>query len=397
MLAKGSLLRPANSEALWELANRATGVLGKVNESAQEPLEKKTPPSQTGPLLMKLCGLSQHTYKFYLKDGAGVELPSGTSRGHGRSREFNFEETKAWLRHCKALPRKPANVEAAVITTSNFKGGASKTSTTISIGQGLNLLHDLKVLFIDLDAQGSLTQLFGIIPDAHVTRDQTAEPLFEGEEEDLRYAVRETYWPGLDLVAAGPALYNAEFFLPSRTKDDPTFQFWEVLRRGLGPLRSQYDVILIDTPPSLSYTTINAMIAADGLIVPIVPEPLDFASSAQFWNLFADVSTALGAYGKEKQFEFIDILLSKVENSSVTVPVRGWLSESYGDFILPLEIPKTSVLSNSNAEFKSVYEVSEYAGSAQTFSRAREAYDALVDHVHAQIVELWQKRSGESE
>jgi chromosome partitioning protein len=395
MLVKGTMLRSANSQTLWDMANRAAEVLGKINSSAQEPLESKVPPSQTGPSLAKLCGLSPHTYKFYLKDGAGVDLPGGTSRGHGRSREFNFDETKEWLRHCKKLDRRPEGADAIVITTSNFKGGASKTSTTISIGQGLNLLYDFRVLLIDLDAQGSLTQLFGIIPDAHVSREQTAEPLFEGEEENLAYAVRKTYWPGIDLVAAGPALYNAEFFLPSRTKDDPSFQFWEVLRKGIEPLKPQYDVILVDTPPSLSYTTINAMIAADGLIVPIVPEPLDFASSAQFWNLFADVSTALGTYGKEKHYDFIDILLSKVENSSVTVPVRGWLSESYGDYVMPVEIPKTSVLSNSNAEFKSVYEVVEYAGNAQTFTRAREAYDGLVGHIQSQVVELWNLRMGD--
>ena len=57
-----------------------------------------------------------------------------------------------------------------------------------------------------------------------------------------------------------------------------------------------YDVIVIDTPPSLSYVTINALWAADGLVVPVPPSGLDFASSAQFWSLLSD----LGLTGQAK-------------------------------------------------------------------------------------------------
>jgi chromosome partitioning protein len=256
-------------------------------------------------------------------------------------------------------------------------------------------MFGLKVLVVDLDTQGSLTQLFGITPDAQVEREHTAEALFEGDESDLRYAVQATHWPDLDLVAAGPPLYNAEFFLPSKAKDDPTFPFWDVLRAGLEPLRDDYDVILIDTPPSLSYTTINALMAVDGLVVPIVPEPLDFASSVQFWNLLGDVVEALSTYGLNKDYKFLNIVLSRVDNNASTVPVRGWLSESYGNYVIPVEIPKTSVLGNANAELKSVYDVSEYAGSQATYARAREAYDQLAEYVHQEIQEIWAESAGE--
>ena len=379
-------LRPANGDTLKALAAQSANVLEKVRNSALQPEETKQPPVFSSTKLMQLCGIERSRYQYLLQQ---KRLPAGMSRGNGRSREFSLEETKAWVNFCREFVGRPDGTPGVVICATNFKGGATKTTTTISLAQGLNLLYGHRVLVVDLDTQGSLTQLFGIIPDAHVEREQTAEALFEGDESDLRYAVQSTYWPCLDLVAAGPALYNAEFFLPSKAKENPDFAFWDVLRSGLEPLRADYDVILIDTPPSLSYTTINALMAADGIVVPIVPDPLDFASSAQFWNLFDDIVNALSSYGLEKEYRFLNIVLSKVENSSSTVPVRGWLSESYGSYVIPVEIPKTSVLGNANAELKSVYDVSDYAGSASTYARAREAYDLLVDYVHGEIEEIW--------
>lgn len=379
-------LRPANGETLKQLARQSAAVLDGVRTSALEPEAAKSAPRFTSTKLMQLCGIDRSRYQYLLSTKG---LPGGTSRGNGRSREFSLEETKAWIRFCRPPIGRPDTANAVVIAVSNFKGGATKTTTAISLAQGLNLLYNHRVLVIDLDTQGSLTQLFGIIPDTNVEREHTAEPLLEGSESDLRYAIQKTYWPELDLVAAGPALYNAEFFLPARAKEDPEFRFWDVLRSGLQPILSDYDVILIDTPPSLSYTTMNALIAADGLVVPIVPEPLDFASSVQYWNLFEDVIDALSTYKLNKEYQFLNIVLSKVENNSSTGFVKGWLSESYGSYIIPVEVPKTSVLGNSNAELKSVYDVSEYPGNAATYARAREEYDKLVEYIHGEIAEIW--------
>ena len=73
-----------------------------------------------------------------------------------------------------------------------------------------------KVLVVDVDPQGSMTTLFGFLPDAEVDVTQTLLPLLSGDEPDVNYAIRPTYWDGVDLVPSSSPLFSAEFILPTR-------------------------------------------------------------------------------------------------------------------------------------------------------------------------------------
>jgi chromosome partitioning protein len=234
------------------------------------------------------------------------------------------------------------------------------------------------------------------LPDAEVEHEHTAMLLFSGDEEDLNYAIRESYWPGIDLVCAAPLLFGAEFALPARQAKDPGFEFWRVLDRGLDQAREKYDVIVIDTPPALSYVTINALMAADGVIMPLPPSALDFASSAQFWDLFSDLCTQLiRSRGQDKSFEFIDVLLSRVESSdAASSVVRQWIQEAYGDKVLPIEIPKTAVAATASAEFGTVYDMPRGSMNSKTMARARDAYDRMCELVEQQVGAVWANQTG---
>ena len=178
---------------------------------------------------------------------------------------------------------------------------------------------------------------------------------------------------------------------------DAGSRFWDVLNQGLEPVRDLYDVIVIDTPPALSYVTINGLWAADGIVVPVPPSGLDFASSAQFWSLLADLGTNLDRQergGLRKAFDFLHVLLSRVDQADAASPaVRQWIQATYGEFVLPVEIPKTSVTSNKAAEFATVYDVQKYDGSAKAYKRAVDAYDRFVDLVEESVVEAWRARA----
>jgi chromosome partitioning protein len=247
---------------------------------------------------------------------------------------------------------------------------------------------------IDLDPQGSLTTLFGILPDTEVSETDTVLPLALGEETSIRYAIRETYWDGIDLVASAPCLFGAEFALPARQTQEPQFEFWNVLNLGIDDVRDEYDVIVIDSPPSLSYITINALMASNGLVMPLPPNALDYASASQFWNLFSDLSSEmLTSRGLDKEFDFIHVLLSRVDSSESTSDiVRSWIQATYKEKVLPVEIPKTAVASSASAEFSTVYDIQKYDGNARTFKRARDAYDQFVRYVESSIRAAWDRQ-----
>jgi chromosome partitioning protein len=287
----------------------------------------------------------------------------------------------------------------AVITIANFKGGVGKTVTTMSLAQGLSLMG-YKVLAVDVDPQGSLTSLFGILP-TEVADEQTILPMMLPPREkdgspnlDARYTIKEsiqsTYWDGLDLVAGSRSLFSGEFYLPSRQiSQEPDFNFYEVLNRSLDCVRAEYDFIIIDTMPALSYLTMNTLWAADAVLMPLPPEGLDIASSSQFWTMFCELAEGIPG---NKSFHFIGVLPSKVDHTKGhTKSLLKWIQAGYGDYVLPVEIPTTQVVSIGGTELRTVFDITKYSGSAKTYARAREAYDKLVgeiDHLTRQT--CWQ-------
>ncbi len=95
---------------------------------------------------------------------------------------------------------------------------------------------------------------------------------------------------------------------------NPDFKFWDVLNVALEEVRDFYDVVLIDTAPSLSYLAINAFMASEGLIVPLPPNSLDFASAASFWDLFSDMAANFINGGRSnKNFDFVRVLQARVD------------------------------------------------------------------------------------
>jgi len=367
-------------------------MMEQIRSAMLAPTARKEAPMFSLSQLASLLEMEKGSISHRLGKG---DLPAGRLNASGSRREFTLAEARQWVREYRKDRLRPEGAEAVTISIGNFKGGVSKTTTAVTLAQGLSLLGH-RVLVIDTDPQGSLTTLFGILPDTEVEEQDTILPLAMGTETSIRYAIRSTYWDGIDLVAAAPVLFGAEFALPARQTQEPGFEFWRVLDLGIDDVRGDYDVIVIDTPPALSYTTINAFMASNGIIMPLPPNALDFASASQFWSLFSDLTgELLTKRGLDKHFDFIHVLLARVDSAdAASTVIRQWIGQTYAEKVLPVEIPKTAVTGVASAEFGTVYDVSRYDGSARTFKRARDAYDSFVGQIEGSVRAVWNGQVG---
>lgn len=147
------------------------------------------------------------------------------------------------------------------IAISSFKGGTAKTSTTLHIGSALSLFHKKKVLLIDFDAQANLTTGLGFDPDEN----ESLAPVLQDTKE-IHEVIISTHIPNLDLIPADTWLERVEV-TGSLAADRYSH---EKLRDLLTPLA--YDIVIIDTPPSLCWLTESALIAAHHTLVCATPE-----------------------------------------------------------------------------------------------------------------------------
>ena len=148
---------------------------------------------------------------------------------------------------------------ARIIAMCNQKGGVGKTTTTISLGAAL-AEYGRKVLLVDFDPQGSLSVGLGFNPN---TLDGTIYNLLMERDTRIDEVISKTNVVGMDLLPSNIDLSAAEVQLVTEVAREQS------LSRVLRPAMDEYDVILIDCQPSLGLLTINALTAADGVIVPL--------------------------------------------------------------------------------------------------------------------------------
>jgi chromosome partitioning protein len=384
------LLEPESLADVMTQADKASYMMSAVRGALLAPENSKVAPHFNTTELAALCDADRSQIVYRSSKG---DLPVGTINPGGNRRTFTLEEAMPWIREFRAGKLRPEGAQAVCISVANFKGGVGKTTTAMTLAQGLSLKGH-KVLVLDCDPQGSLTTLFGILPDTEVDESQTILPVCLGQETSITPSIQSTYWPGLDLVCAAPLLFAAEFGLPARQMRETDFEFWNVLNQALDDVRDHYDVIIVDTPPALSYVTINALMASDGILMPLPPNALDAASAAQFWRLFSDLAGQLVEQrGVTKNFDFVRVLLTRVDSQdSTTATIRDWISKTYEGKVLPAEIPKTTVASSSSAEFGTVYDVGKYEGSLKTYKRARDAYERVSELMEEIIRATWRRQ-----
>ncbi|MDP9394118.1 MAG: AAA family ATPase [Actinomycetota bacterium] len=163
------------------------------------------------------------------------------------------------VRHFPEPPPLERHGPARIIAMCNQKGGVGKTTTTINLGAAL-AEYGRRVLLVDFDPQGALGVGLGFNPH---DLDRTVYNLLLERGCTVADVVLKTDVPGMDLLPSNIDLSAAEVQLVGEVARE------QILARALAPVRDEYDVVIIDCQPSLGLLTVNALTAADGVIVPL--------------------------------------------------------------------------------------------------------------------------------
>ena len=349
----------------------------------------------------QLLGVSESYLRQITKEGA--EFTCGTVIGNNYRRTFMLKELH-WIldglyektRDERYRRQRAAKEKLQVIAVANFKGGAAKTTTAIHLAQYL-ALRGYRALVVDLDSQASLTSLFGLQPDTDVQPEETLYPVFRGEAESLTGCIRRTYWPRLDLVPANLSLSQAEFELPVRAQRERDFAFWLVLREAIQKSTMDYDVVILDCPPSLGFMSINAIFAATGVIVPVPPSMIDFVSTGQFFRMCSQVLDQVEEIDPDsKEVDFFRILVAKHnvtdQNQKQIVHL---MAANFGDMLLQNPMAVTTALDGAGLRKRTYYEIDDQVGARQSYMRGLAYLNAVNAEIEGLLLKTWERQESD--
>lgn len=220
-------------------------------------------------------------------------------------------------------------MSAKVIAIANQKGGVGKTTTAINLSTALAAARK-KVLLIDLDPQGNASTGFGIDLEK---RDVTAYEVILGET-GLDDAIMSSQVPGLDLITATVDLSGAEVELIEL--ENRTFQLKKAIQNS--KKGNKYDFIIVDCPPSLSLLTLNALVAADSVLVPLQCE---FFALEGLSLLLRTIDRIKVNFNPGLQIEGILLTMHDKRNNlsdQVADDVRGYLGKKVFDTLIPRNV-----------------------------------------------------------
>jgi len=239
--------------------------------------------------------------------------------------------------------------QAKVIAFANQKGGVAKTTTTLNLAVAF-AEKGLRVLCVDMDPQGNLTMSQGIDPDG------LSESMFDVLVHDMpiRQVIRKRE---VDIACASIDLAGAEIAMSTKIGRERS------LEKAFRPIADDYDFICIDTPPSLGLLTINALTAADKVIVPVQCEYLSMRGLVQLQNTLHMIRENLNP---DVQIEGIlpTLLDTRTTHAKEAIEL---LEENFGDRVFASRIRKTVRFAEAPVKGMSVLKYDPDGIAAQSY------------------------------
>ncbi len=251
-----------------------------------------------------------------------------------------------------------------VISVTNQKGGVGKTTTAVSVAAGL-ARKGHSTLLIDLDPQGHATEHMGVRSLNNQTQPSVLEVL-QGTI-PLNKALVPTYLPNLQLLGANIRLGQFNQFHPAGKQFTLKKAFTE-------DIFEKYKFVIIDCQPSLSLLTLNALTAADEVILPVQAEFFALDGLSQLIITLKDVQTKL-----HPKLQVLGILLTMFDNRNrLSSEVHNELKKNFGGDIFNTVIPRNVKLAEAPSFGKSIFEYDQYSSGGK-------AYEALCREILTKI------------
>lgn len=372
-------------EEVLKIQKKSATILQRLRDEANAPDERKSYGVRFGiERVAEMVGVTSQAIRQAEQDG---RLPAQERDKRGRRLEYDLAAVNRIRDHYGTRPTRADTDTPAIVSVQNFKGGVAKTTLVIHTAQYL-AIRGYRVLAIDCDSQASLTTYLGLNPDVDVDEDQTLRPFLSyGQEPNLRYAVQETYFDGLHLIPANLSLYNSEYEIAAQVKKPAIL---DRLRAGVEDIAQDYDIVLMDPPPALGMISLSVIRAANGMLIPMPPSIVDYASTVHFLKMLTETLRILSQMGMERSFNFFKFIPSKVNlGKSAQARAHALMRAVFKNDALGASFLDSAEIDSASGKLMTFYELDRPMTKRDVYDRCRENLEDVMPLIEDVIRATW--------
>lgn len=290
-----------------------------------------------------------------------------------------------------------------VIVINSLKGGCGKTTSLVNLAAALATtnIKRYRIGIIDLDPQGSSSSFFPSSEPEPITVGDLMRDcieLDEGEswESVVSQSFRTTHIPNIRVLPSGMDDFYFEHETATLLKESSgyaqTRHYHKLLERVIKPIEHEFDIILIDTAPSLNFMFYNALMASTAMLIPVHPEAVDFDANNKYLKRLGEIYhtvAALGHHGWDfMQFVVTNYVKGNHSQRDIVKDVRS----AFGRQVMSYPINHSAAITASSSSFNTIFDqkTSDSLASRESLVKAQENIKDVVDELEMLIRANWE-------
>ncbi|MBE0365430.1 hypothetical protein PULV_b0001 [Pseudoalteromonas ulvae UL12] len=289
-----------------------------------------------------------------------------------------------------------------VIVVNSLKGGCGKTTSLVNIAAALATtnIKRYRIGIIDLDPQGSSSSFFPPVSHDPITVGDLMRDCIELDENEqwqdvVSSAFLPTHIPNIRILPSGMDDFYFEHETATLLKEqvgyDTTRHYHKLLERVIQPVKDQFDIILVDTAPSLNFMFYNALMASTAMLIPVHPEAVDFDANNKYLKRLGEIYHTVAALGHDG-WDFMQFLVTNyVKGNHSQRDIVKDVRSAFGRQVMSYPINHSAAITASSSSFNTIFDqkTSDSLASRESLIKAQENIKDVVDELEMLIRSNW--------